>query len=81
MVDLNFPASIKGAVRRGPAGQRVYLRMPDVTEALERIEAHGGSINQPRFEVPGVIVLGMSRDPAGNPTGLAEMDGDERRVP
>ncbi|MEM9404002.1 MAG: hypothetical protein AAGA44_16140 [Pseudomonadota bacterium] len=45
------------------------------------IEEAGGSIDAPRFEVPGVVVLGLFRDPAGNPMGLVEMDGDDPRVP
>ena len=34
-----------------------------------------------RFEVPGVVVLGLFKDPAGNPLGLVEMDGDVPKVP
>jgi len=34
-----------------------------------------------RFEVSGVVVLGLFRDPAGNPMGLVEMDGDSHVVP
>jgi len=82
MVDLHFPSpSINGAVRKDPAEKRVYLGVPDVTNALASIEAHGGSIDQPRFEVPGVVILGLFRDPAANPMGLVEMDGDQRRIP
>lgn len=81
MVDLHFPTSIKAAVRRDPTEKRIYLGVPDVTDALERIEAHGGQIDQARFEVPEVVVLGLFRDPAGNPMGLVEMEGDQRRIP
>jgi len=68
-------------VRKDPAEKRIYLGVPDVTDALQRIEAHGGSVDQTRFEVPGVVVLGLFRDPAGNPMGLVEMNGDRRRIP
>lgn len=81
MVDLHFPHSIKGTVRKDPAEKRIYLGVPEVTEALARVEAHGGSIDQPRFEVPGVVILGLFRDPAGNPMGLVEMVGNERKIP
>ena len=73
--------AIQGAIRKDPAEKRLYLGVPDVAACLERIEKEGGSIDVPRFEVPGVVVLGLFRDPAGNPMGLVEMDGDRPRVP
>ena len=72
---------ISASIRKDPSEKRVYLGVPDVTAVLEKIEQAGGSIDAPRFEVPGVVVLGLFRDPAGNPMGLVEMDGDSHRVP
>lgn len=72
---------IKGAVRKDPTEQRIYLGVPDVTACLSLIEQSGGTVDEPRFEVPGVVVLGLFRDPAGNPMGLVEMDGDSPCVP
>ncbi len=69
------------AVRNDPAEKRVYIGVPDVAAALDRIAAQGGSVDVPRFEVPGVVVLGLFRDPAGNAMGLVEMDGDQPRIP
>lgn len=69
------------AIRQDPAEQRLYIGVPDITKALALIEQSGGSVDVPRFEVPGVVVLGLFRDPAGNPMGLVEMDGDSHRVP
>jgi len=69
------------AIRQDPAEKRVYIGVPDVTAYLSLIEESGGAIDVPRFEVPGVVVLGLFRDPAGNPMGLVEMDGDRPRVP
>lgn len=74
-------APIKGAIRQDPVEKRIYLGVPDVTAFLSRIEDAGGSVDVPRFEVPGVVILGLFRDPAGNPMGLVEMDGDNPRVP
>ena len=45
------------------------------------LEKAGGAVDVPRFEVPGIVVLGLFRGPAGNPMGLLEMDGDRPRVP
>jgi hypothetical protein len=72
---------IKGAIRKDPTEQPVYIRVPDVSASLSLIEQSGGTVDVPRFEVPGVVVDGLFRDPAGNPMGLIEMDGDSPRIP
>ena len=69
------------AIRKDPAEKRVYIGVPEINACLELIEQAGGSVDVPRFEVPGVVVLGLFRDPAGNPMGLVEMDGDRPRIP
>jgi len=79
--DVPVATPIKGAIRKDPIEKRIYLGVPDVTAALSLIEQSGGTVDVPRFEVPGVVVLGLFRDPAGNPMGLVEMDGDSPRVP
>jgi predicted enzyme related to lactoylglutathione lyase len=35
----------------------------------------------PRFEVPGVVVLGLFTDPAGNSMGLVEMQDGKPKIP
>jgi len=72
---------IKGAIREDPTEQRIYVGVPDVTASLSLIEQSGGTVDVPRFEVPGVVVLGLFRDPAGNPMGLVEMEGGNPRIP
>lgn len=72
---------IEATIRQDPAEKRIYIGVPDVSQSLEQIVEQGGSVDVPRFEVPGVVVLGLFRDPAGNPMGLVEMDGDRHRVP
>ena len=72
---------IKGTIRKDPTEQRIYIGVPDVSAALTLIEKSDGTIDVPRFEVPGVVVLGLFRDPAGNPMGLVEMNGDSPRIP
>lgn len=74
-------APLDAAIREDPAEKRLYIGVADVTAKLAEIEAHDGTIDVPRFEVPGVVVLGLFRDPAGNPLGLVEMDGDSVRIP
>lgn len=72
---------LNATIRQDPAEVRIYIGVPDVAATLERIEAHGGTIDERRFEVPGVVILGLFRDPAGNPLGLVEMDGTEVKIP
>ena len=72
---------LKGTFRPDAAERVLYLGVPDITAALEQVVAHGGSIHAPRFEVPGVVVLGLFHDPAGNRMGLVEMDGGTARIP
>jgi predicted enzyme related to lactoylglutathione lyase len=69
------------AIRKDPAEKRIYLGVADVSATLSQVEAAGGSIDVPRFEVPGVVVLGLFRDPAGNAMGLVELDGNRPRIP
>lgn len=73
--------SLTGLLRTDPADKVLYIGVPDVTAALEQVVEHGGRIEAPRFEVAGVVVLGLFADPAGNRMGLVEMDGDRARIP
>jgi predicted enzyme related to lactoylglutathione lyase len=67
---------------QGPVAERViYIGVPDINRTLEQVKAHGGGVVLPRLEVPGVAVLALFTDPAGNRTGLVEMDGDHAKVP
>ncbi len=72
---------LRGAFRADPAEKRIYLGVADVTATLAAVVEAGGKIDAPRFEVPGVVVLGLFSDPAGNEMGLVEMIGDRPRVP
>lgn len=67
---------------QGPVAERVvYIGVPDITATLRQVSDHGGSIVFPRLEVPGVAVVALFKDPAGNRMGLVEMDGDHARIP
>ena len=80
-VSVPVTSPIRGAIRSDPTEKRIYIGVPDVSAALTLIQTQGGSVDAPRFEVPGVVVLGLFKDPAGNPMGLVEMDGESPRVP
>ena len=84
VVSVASPAaapSIMAALRVDPAEKVLYLGVENITAKLEEVVAHGGQINQPRFEVPGVVVLGLFEDPAGNRMGLVEMENGAAKVP
>ena len=78
---------LPGLLRIEPAGQApvvervIYVGVPDINAALAKITAHGGSIVFPRTVAPGVVILALFKDPAGNRVGLVEMDGDKPKVP
>jgi hypothetical protein len=46
-------------------GWMVYVAVDDVDAAAARVEALGGAIRRPPFEVPGVIRLAVVADPQG----------------
>jgi predicted enzyme related to lactoylglutathione lyase len=73
---------LMGTIRTDPADKAIYIGVKDVTATLGEIVKHGGAIHAPRFEVPGVVILGLFRDPAGNFMGLVEMGPDGKaKVP
>jgi uncharacterized protein len=73
---------LMGTVRQDPADKVIYIGVKDVTATLATVVDHGGKIQAPRFEVKGVVILGLFHDPAGNFMGLVEMGEDGRaKVP
>lgn len=79
-VTVEVGAPLRGTLRADPADSLLYFGVTDVTATLAAIEANGGSVDTPRFEVPGVVVLGLFRDPAGNRMGLVEVDADGNAI-
>jgi len=80
-VSVPVTSPLGGTIRAGSNETRLYIGVPDVTASLALITQHGGTVDAPRFEVPGVVVLGLFKDPAGNPMGLVEMIGNAPRIP
>jgi predicted enzyme related to lactoylglutathione lyase len=84
--DGNMPIPVAPALaatlRPGdPAEKRLYIGVDDVAGKLAEVAANGGTIDASRFEVPGVVVLGLFKDPAGNAMGLVEMQNGKAKVP
>ena len=74
-------AGLDGTLRKDPADKIIYLGVPDVSAALNQVVAQGGSVIMPRFEVKGVVVIGLFKDPAGNSMGLVEMKDGKPVIP
>lgn len=72
---------LHATLRADPRDKIIYVGVDDVTATLARITANGGAIVQPRFEVKGVVVLGLFTDLAGNSMGLVEMKDGKPKVP
>jgi uncharacterized protein len=78
---VNVTAPLAATLRQDPAEKMLYIGVDDVTAKLAQIADQGGKVDVPRFEVPGVVVLGLFRDPAGNRIGLVEMHEGKPKVP
>jgi predicted enzyme related to lactoylglutathione lyase len=74
-------APLPGTLRADPAEKVLYFGVDDVTATLAKVVANGGTIVAPRFEVKGVVILGLFTDPAGNRLGLVELSGGAPKVP
>jgi uncharacterized protein len=72
---------LSGLIRRDPADAVFYVGVEDITATLKKVVANGGTIVFPRLEVPGRVVIGMFKDPAGNQVGLVEMQNGKAKVP
>ena len=72
---------LSATIRRDPSEVRLYFGVDDVSAKLADVVSAGGVIDKERFEVPGVVVLGLFRDPAGNPMGLVEMEDGKPKLP
>jgi predicted enzyme related to lactoylglutathione lyase len=80
-VPVNGPP-LNGTFRVDPTEKVIYIGVPDITASLAKVVANGGKVDAPRFEVKGVVILGLFHDPAGNRMGLVEMGPDgKNKVP
>jgi uncharacterized protein len=65
----------------GPTAERVlYVGVPDIGATLKSVKAHGGSVVFGRTIAPGVVILAMFKDPAGNRMGLVELDAASKPI-
>jgi uncharacterized protein len=83
--DVAVPVAppLTGSIGPAPSAAEalIYIGVADVTATLQKVMARGGTIRFPRTEVPGRVVLGMFKDPAGNSVGLVEMENGKAKIP
>lgn len=68
-------SGLAGGIGQSPGGQSrvtIYVRVPDLEEAMARATALGGSVAMPPMAVPGGATIAMVLDPDGNATGLMQ---------
>ena len=75
---LHANLRVEAASEHGaPLTERViYAGVPDINATLAKITANGGAVVFPRVVVPGVVILALFTDPAGNRMGLVELGAD-----
>jgi predicted enzyme related to lactoylglutathione lyase len=72
---------LPSAFRKDPTDKRIYIGVANIAKKVEEIKKRGGSIDAPRFEVKGVAILALFKDPAGNPMGLVEIQNGKPKIP
>lgn len=73
--------TIPALLRTDPKETIVYFGVDDINATMGKVVANGGKIHAPRYIVPGVVILGLFFDPAGNRVGLVEMKNGKPIVP
>jgi len=71
---------LEGAIREDPPETRMYFGVGDIAAKLEDVVKNGGSVDAERFEVPAIVVLGLFRDPAGNPVSYTHLTLPTKRI-
>jgi predicted enzyme related to lactoylglutathione lyase len=75
------PAMLDGTFRQDPPGNLLYFGVTDINAKLEQIKTNGAAAVTPRMPVPGVVILALFTDPAGNRMGLVEMENGKAKIP
>lgn len=73
--------ALPGFLRTDPAEKVIYIGVDDINATLAKVTAHGGRIHSPRYVVPGVVIMALFFDPAGNRMGLVEMRDGKPIIP
>jgi predicted enzyme related to lactoylglutathione lyase len=80
-VPVQAGGALNGILRTDPAEKVIYLGVDDISATLAKVTANGGKVAAPRYVVPGVVIMALFFDPAGNRMGLVEMKDGKPIVP
>jgi hypothetical protein len=81
MAPVTSGPAMPALLRTDPAEKVIYLGVEDINATLAKVTANGGKIHSPRFVVPGVTILALFFDPAGNRIGLVETKDGKPIIP
>jgi predicted enzyme related to lactoylglutathione lyase len=77
--DKNQPGIDGGLGRKSPENlDKNVIDVDDVDEALNKVEANGGTILRPKMAIPGVGYIAYFKDPDGNIFGLMKDDPEAK---
>ena len=63
-------ANLEGTLRQDPPEKILYIGVPDLDAAIEKVKATGGTVETPKLPIPGGQQFVLFRDPAGNRMGI-----------
>ncbi len=72
---------IPALLRTDPAEKVIYFGVESIDATLAKITGNGGVALTPRMVVPGVTILALFNDPAGNRLGLIEIKDGKPIIP
>lgn len=72
-IHTGVPGAIEGGIREEtdvPPDKVLYIGVPDLQAALDKVIAAGGATLLPPIEVPDGVTFALFKDPEGNVMGL-----------
>jgi predicted enzyme related to lactoylglutathione lyase len=69
-VETGVAGGVRGGIRKDPPDKVLYIQVPELQPAIDRVVKLGGSVVLLPTVVPGVVTFALFKDPAGNLMGL-----------
>lgn len=75
-IDTQSAKGINGGILKGDNAETIYILVPSLQPALDKIESLGGKTVLPPATIPDMVTYAQFSDPAGNTAGLVEPPDD-----